>query len=123
VKTLRVNRDNWTGEIGTITYDPEKPLHFKVDNHPDTDFWLELTPWKGLGHLSDEDRDDILETLGRKYRVQSSEGYVVGVVTQDKKYTEGRAGCIQRDACDSTQIFTRAEKLLVTAARLIFNTV
>ena len=123
MKTLKFNRGNWTGEIGSVTYDPEKPLHFQVDSLPEVEFWLELTPWKGLEHLSPEDREDILETIGDRYEIHSNEGHVLGEVVQDKKFTQGQSGDVSRDDYDDNQTFTRAESLLVTAARLIFNTV
>lgn len=130
MKTLTFNKDNWSGEDGTVTYDPDKPLHFQVDTMP-TRFWLEPAPWDGLENLSPEDREDILDSLGDRYHLKGDdwpEDYILGTITQDKPTTDkpqtcGTAVGYERDAYDSCQKFTPAEKLLVTAARLIFMTV
>jgi hypothetical protein len=141
-KTLSFNRDNWTGETGSLTYSPDKPLHFKVDSMPECEFWLEAHPWDTTG--LDQETVDLLDLvkLGERFRLYGSDwatDFPLAHLTKETTRVEGNslnlwresnAGVKLQSATRQTptpdfpeETFSIDERLLVVAARLIFNTV
>lgn len=133
-KTLTFNKDNWSGEDGSLTYLPAEPLAFEIEGYGR--FHLEHCP------LTPEE-EEILDglDLGEWFHIRGEEwgdGYSLGQVEAKTgtladlsarseatvhSYSGNPLDCaIERDTY-GIKGFTNGEKLLVAAARIIFNTV
>jgi hypothetical protein len=117
-KELTFNKDNWSGEDGTVTYDTDTPLAFEVEGYGG--FWLEPRPWD----TDADENKELTEILGEGFVLRGQDwapDYSLGSVTRQRKNVEASAMGLCRDA-HGVAVDTD-EKLLVAAARIIFNTV
>lgn len=126
-RTLTFHKDNWSGEMGSLTYDPDKPLHFTIGGMREVKFWLEPAPW--------DCDEETAEVLGERFILRGSDwpaDFPLGTITAENgtfaALTETmKQGVIAQSMdyereCASPK-FNNGEKLMVAAAKIIFHTV
>lgn len=121
--------------MGSLTYDPSEPLSFEIEGYGT--FWLKPKVWEGLDPNDPEDAE-VLEVLGEAFTLHGSdwdENDILGnVMCSKSKEPIAVSGedilgdGVEREFCEAgaeakKANFTGGEKLLVTAAMIIFNTV
>jgi len=133
-KTITFNKDNWSGEDGSLTYMTDLPLAFEIPGYGR--FRLEhipLTP-EEEEIIGDLDIGEWFHIRGAEWgpdyslgRVEAKKGTLANLIAKSDQTVHSYSGnpldcAIERDT-HGVQGFTDGEKLLIAAARILFNTV
>jgi len=133
-KTISFNKDNWSGETGSLTYMTDLPLAFEIPDYGR--FRLEHIPLapEEAEALDGIDLGEWFHIRGEEWgpdyslgRVEAKTGTLANLIAQTDQIVHSYSGnplacAIERDTY-GVEGFTDGEKLLIAAARILFNTV